>query len=104
VGLPRLFSVTSPSRNFLRKVLVGEISLPVVRVEGSQKAATGICTNDLAAYLDKQADAARVDQPEPRLQAARHYNLVRSARSRHRKDHRGAFKAPPPRRSPGFDP
>jgi hypothetical protein len=29
-------------------------------VEGSQKAAKGICTNDLAAYLDKQADAARV--------------------------------------------
>ena len=45
---------------FLRKVLVGEISLPVVRVEGSQKAAKGICTNGLAAYLDKQADAARV--------------------------------------------
>jgi len=59
VGVPRLFP--SPHRReFLRKVLVGEISLPVVRVEGSQKAAKGICTNDLAAYLDKQADAARV--------------------------------------------
>lgn len=47
-------------QKFLRKVLVGEISPPVVRAEGSQKAAKGICTNDLAAYLDKQADAARV--------------------------------------------
>jgi Pyocin activator protein PrtN len=44
---------------FLRKVLVGEISLPIVRIEGSQKAAKGIHINDLAAYLDKQADAAR---------------------------------------------
>jgi hypothetical protein len=43
----------------LRKVLVGEISLPIVRIEGSQKAAKGIHINDLAAYLDKQADAAR---------------------------------------------
>jgi pyocin activator protein PrtN len=44
---------------FLRKVLAGEISIPVVRMEGSQKAAKGIHVNDLAAYLDKQADAAR---------------------------------------------
>jgi len=44
---------------FLRKVLVGEISLPIVRIESSQKAAKGIHINDLAAYLDKQADAAR---------------------------------------------
>jgi hypothetical protein len=44
---------------FLRKVLVGEIKLPVVRIENSQKAAKGVHINDLAAYLDKQADAAR---------------------------------------------
>ena len=44
---------------FLRKVLMGEINLPVVRMEGSQKSAKGIHVNDLAAYLDKQADAAR---------------------------------------------
>jgi Pyocin activator protein PrtN len=44
---------------FPRKVLAGEISLPVVRVEGSQKAAKGIHVNDLAAYLDKQTEAAR---------------------------------------------
>ena len=44
---------------FLRKVLIGEISLPIVRIESSQKAAKGVHINDLAAYLDKQVDAAR---------------------------------------------
>ena len=44
---------------FLRKVLLGEISLPVVRIESSQKSAKGVHINDLAAYLDKRADAAR---------------------------------------------
>ena len=44
---------------FLRKVLIGEISLPIVRIESSQKAAKGAHINDLAAYLDKQVDAAR---------------------------------------------
>jgi hypothetical protein len=44
---------------FLRKALVGEISLPIVRIESSQKSAKGVHVNDLAAYLDKQADAAR---------------------------------------------
>lgn len=44
---------------FLRKQLAGEIKLPIVRMEASQKAARGVHVNDLAAYLDKQADAAR---------------------------------------------
>lgn len=44
---------------FLRKVLAGEIALPIVRMEASQKAARGVHITDLAAYLDKQADAAR---------------------------------------------
>jgi hypothetical protein len=44
---------------FLRKVLVGEISLPIIRIESSQKSAKGVHINDLAAYLDKQAEAAR---------------------------------------------
>lgn len=44
---------------FLRKVLAGEIDLPVVRMEGSQKTAKGIHVNDLAAYLDQQTAAAR---------------------------------------------
>ena len=43
----------------MRKALAGEIDLPIGRIEGSQKAAKGVHINDLAAYLDKQAAAAR---------------------------------------------
>lgn len=52
------FSHLTPEK-FLRKVSSGEIQLPIVRVEHSQKAAKGVHVNDLAAYLDKRADAAR---------------------------------------------
>ena len=44
---------------FQRKVLAGDISLPMVRMEGSQKSAKGVHIADLAAYLDKQTEAAR---------------------------------------------
>jgi hypothetical protein len=44
---------------FLRKALAGEIAIPIVRMESSQKTAKGVHINDLAAYLDKQAEAAR---------------------------------------------
>jgi hypothetical protein len=44
---------------FLRKALTGEINIPIVRMGVSQKAAKGVHVSDLAAYLDKQADAAR---------------------------------------------
>src|SRR3979409_1602475 len=47
-------------------------------------------------YLNAQWP--RLDRPEPRLQAAWHDNAVCGARSRHRKDHRNAFKTPSPRR------
>ena len=43
----------------LRKVQAGEIALPIVRIEGSQKCAKGVHLSDLASYLDKQAEAAR---------------------------------------------
>jgi hypothetical protein len=43
----------------MRKVLAGEINLPIVRMEASQKSARGVHVNDLATYLDKQAEAAR---------------------------------------------
>jgi hypothetical protein len=45
--------------NFLRKVVTGEISIPVSRMERSQKTAKGVHINDLAAYLDTIAAAAR---------------------------------------------
>jgi hypothetical protein len=45
---------------FLRKVLAGEIALPIVRMDNSsQKTAKGVHVTDLAAYIDKQAEAAR---------------------------------------------
>lgn len=44
---------------FLRKVAKGEIKIPVVRMDDSQKAAKGIHLQDLANYLDaRKADAA----------------------------------------------
>jgi hypothetical protein len=42
----------------LRKTLAGEIALPVLRIEKSQKAARGVHLSDLADYLDKQREAA----------------------------------------------
>lgn len=43
------------TEKFLRKCLLGEIPLPVVRVESSQ----GVPIKDLAAYIDMRIEAAR---------------------------------------------
>jgi hypothetical protein len=44
---------------FLRKVALGEIKIPLLRIEaGSQKAAKGVHLNDLAQYLDERQAAA----------------------------------------------
>jgi hypothetical protein len=43
----------------VRKMSAGEITLPLVRMEESQKAAKGVHIQDLAAYLDERAEAAR---------------------------------------------
>jgi hypothetical protein len=42
----------------LRKALRGEIALPIVRIETSQKAQRGVHLLDLAAYIDKRRAAA----------------------------------------------
>ena len=42
----------------LRKALRGEIALPIVRIEASQKAQRGVHLADLAAYIDKRRAAA----------------------------------------------
>ncbi|MCQ4245589.1 Pyocin activator protein PrtN [Stutzerimonas decontaminans] len=47
------FSHLTPDK-LQRKVATGEVDLPVVRIEGSQKAAKGVHLSDLAAYLDEQ--------------------------------------------------
>lgn len=43
---------------FIRKAATGEIRLPIVRMEASQKSAKGVHLTDLAAYLDKRREAA----------------------------------------------
>jgi hypothetical protein len=42
----------------LRKALRGDLALPIVRIEGSQKAQRGVHLVDLAAYIDKRRSAA----------------------------------------------
>jgi hypothetical protein len=42
----------------LRKALRGDIALPIVRIETSQKAQRGVHLIDLAAYIDKRRTAA----------------------------------------------
>lgn len=43
---------------FARKVSLGDIKLPIVRIEGSQKSAKAVHINDLADHIDKQTAAA----------------------------------------------
>lgn len=57
------FTHLTPTK-FIEKVRAGEIRLPLVRLEKSQKAAKGVSLNDLAVYLDSQIDAARRDLEE----------------------------------------
>lgn len=43
---------------FQRKVLSGQIKIPITRLESSQKSAKGIHISDLAAYIEKQRSDA----------------------------------------------
>lgn len=43
----------------IRKVSLGEIALPLIRIEASQKSAKSVHINDLAQWLDGRAEAAR---------------------------------------------
>lgn len=51
------FSHLDPAK-FIRKVGAGEIKIPMVRMEASQKCAKGIHLQDLADYLDERRAAA----------------------------------------------
>ena len=51
------FNHLTPEK-FLRKVTAGEIAIPVVRAEFSQKCQKGIYLHDLATYLDDRRAAA----------------------------------------------
>ena len=46
-------------RTFLRKVDEGQLPLPLIRMEDSQKSSKGVHINDLAKYLDAQRDKAQ---------------------------------------------
>lgn len=52
------FSHLSPAQ-FIRKCSSGEIRLPLVRIDGSQKCAKGIHIQDLADYIDQRREAAQ---------------------------------------------
>jgi hypothetical protein len=47
------------TNQLIRKINAGDVRLPMVRMEASQKAAKGGHLADLAAYLDQRAEAAR---------------------------------------------
>jgi hypothetical protein len=46
------------SDNLTRKLASGEIALPVIRIEKSQKSAKGVHVQDLAEYIDARRAAA----------------------------------------------
>ncbi|RWA97326.1 pyocin activator PrtN family protein [Mesorhizobium sp.] len=48
----------------IRKTTDGEIDLPVVRIESSQKAAKGVYLLDLAAWIDKRREAAKKENDQ----------------------------------------
>ncbi|AMS13267.1 Pyocin activator protein PrtN [Pseudomonas chlororaphis] len=43
---------------FQRKVLAGQIKIPITRLESSQKSAKGVHISDLALYIEKQRSDA----------------------------------------------
>lgn len=47
------------AEKLLRKVSLGDIRLPVVRIEGSNKSAKGVHVEDLAKYIDSRRAAAQ---------------------------------------------
>ncbi len=56
--VPDYFSHLSVDK-FLRKVAIGEIKIPLVRIEpASQKSAKGVYLTDLATYIDTRHAAA----------------------------------------------
>lgn len=54
------FSHLTPEK-LIRKVSSGEIALPIVRIEPSQKSQRGVHLHDLAQYLDARRKDALID-------------------------------------------
>ena len=55
------FSHLTPEK-FLREQAAGDIAIPLLRMEESQKSARGIHLADLAAYVEKRRDSALREQ------------------------------------------
>lgn len=49
------------TRKFLRKIAEGQLPLPLVKIESSQKSAKGVHLHDLAEYLDRRREEAARD-------------------------------------------
>jgi len=47
------------TNHLVSKISSGEIAIPLVRIEESQKCAKGVHLQDLANYVDQRAEAAR---------------------------------------------
>jgi len=52
------FSHLTPPK-LVQKISAGEIAIPLVRIDASQKCAKGVHLTDLATYLDARVEAAR---------------------------------------------
>ncbi len=52
------FSHLTPVK-LIAKISAGDIAIPLVRIENSQKCAKGVHLQDLAIYLDARVEAAR---------------------------------------------
>lgn len=51
---------------FVRKVSAGDINIPLIRMEASQKCAKGVHLQDLAEYLDVRRAAAKKEADQLR--------------------------------------
>lgn len=65
------FSHLTPEK-LKMKIAAGDIDLPLVAIEKSQKAARGIHLNDLAAYLDAQHQKAKIEHEKLMGRGSRH--------------------------------
>lgn len=57
------FSHLTPVQ-FARKTTDGDLDIPLVRIEHSQKAAKGVHIDDLAAWIDARREAARKENDQ----------------------------------------
>jgi len=64
------FSHMDPQQ-FARKATAGEIDIPVIRIESSQKAARGIYITDLATWIDARREEAKRENDQLQGRAGR---------------------------------